>query len=366
MIEIQTLSESIVLPDMSDMDEVKFHRYLSKLLGYELAQLTRIAYMPKFVKYWEDLKKYSGISDEKRLMFKSKLEKKYRSMSIFSDKYSQLFVITLIYFSTRKKYDMCKIIIQLLAVKFYMNLVHKHFPKGIFEPSLWSIAIDRLSPRHLFKVKNGIPGALMYLASETYKKFMPKIMNKSPSRIKDFDVCNMVYSLRHRIAQSVRAFADQYHTTFQRQKITVGSDEDGRRDIDIISSKLSEAICTYKAVDKGALVKSIDATGLRKDLALSILSQISSVENREDIKYIIMRLHKLYPLNNICKGESERNRLIRKVISESGNEEIVKELIKKLLYSLKLGSKLKSIYPEQLTLFFVQYLTIFIRNRICV
>jgi len=367
MEETFILDESIVLPDLSQMDEVKFYKYISKILGYELAQLTKPAYMPKFVKYWEDLKRYSTVSDDKRKSFKANLEKKYQKMSIFIDKYTQLLIICLIHFSIKKKYDICKVLMQILAVKFYMNVVHRQFPGGVFNPKIWNITTDRLSPRHLYRVKKGIPATLLYLSSETYKRFMPRLMNKPQSRIKDNDVVILVYSLRQRISQSVKAFAGQYYILFQKHKISVSSEEDARRDIDIISSKLAETIGTYKAVDKNAFHKSVNVTGLRKDLAKSILTDLGVVENIEQLQYIIIKLHRIQPLNSLCKGESERNKMIRKVIAEAekSGEKSVKELIKKLLFSLKIGYKLKRIYSEQLIIFFMQYLTIFIRNRIC-
>ena len=125
-------------------------------------------------------------------------------------------------------------------------------------------------------------------------------------------------------------------------------------------------MCTFGQIDKGALSKAIISSRLRKDLSISIVSQLSVSEYKDKIRFIIILMSRLGELKSVCK-ETERLRLIRRINSnyKIGGRYIIKNEIKDLLYSLESGYQLKNIYDVQLINFFNHYITLFIGSRIC-
>jgi hypothetical protein len=270
----------------------------------------------------------------------------------------------MIYYYDIKKIELSKLFFQFLAIKTYSNIAHKQFPKNIFNDNIWNMSLDRLSPRHLFRLKNGISGALFYLANVEFIRAQT-IINKPIDKIVDFDVFKMVYRLRHRISQSFKTFANQYYLLFQKNKI-LSEPEQGnvQKGIELVSSRLSEMICTYSIVDKIALNKAVTTSGIRKDIVDSVIKEFSSVSYIGNIKFLILSIYNIN--QKITCLESERIKLIRRIIlSNNPKEESIKNIINNLLNKLSVKNKLQSIPDEQKYLMVLHYITMFIKNRSC-
>ena len=141
--------------------------------------------------------------------------------------------------------------------------------------------------------------------------------------------------------------------------------DNGEQAIQTIANKIAMTMCTYGQIDTESLSKAIIDTGVKKEISKEIIIEISTVEYKDKINFIIILMSKVGDLKNICI-EKKRNRLIRKILSNSkvGKHDIIKE-IKDLIYSISIGYQLRSSYSKQLVIFFLHYLILFIRNRIC-
>ena len=124
-------------------------------------------------------------------------------------------------------------------------------------------------------------------------------------------------------------------------------------------------MCTFKQIDTASLNYAISRSGINRSIGNTIIKDVSVVDFREQIKFIIILMLRLSPLENICK-ENGRNALIKKIeLGRKIENYSVKEEIIQMLNGTKSGYRLKNIYPSQLTIFFSHYLTKFIQRKIC-
>jgi len=345
-------------------EDSKVYRYISRILGIELAEISKPCYKPKVVKYFADLQHILGVDDKKIKEFVAGIIVPYPHIfKIYKDKFTVLLLIATIYYTRKGKPEIAKAFFTFLNLKFYSSRVHRHFPK-FCNGELWIIALDRLSPKHLFRTKKGISSAILYIAEFDYNKNKEKL--KSPE-LQDKILGDIVYGLRTKIAQSVKSFAQLYHAMYNEGLLKSTSDEDEEiGGVKLVADKISMTMCTFGQIDKGALSKAIIQSRLRKDLTISIVSQFSVSEYKDKIRFIIILMSRLGDLKSVCK-EPDRLKLIRRINSnfKIGGRYLLKNEIKDLLYSLESGYQLKNLYDIQLVNFFSHYLTLFIGSRIC-
>lgn len=345
-------------------NDSKVYRYMSKIYSVEASNVSNPCYLPKLVKYYADIKKITNIDEYKIKEFKDGIDPKYR-FNIYTDKYTCLLMIAMLYYTRRGKYDLAKIFFQFLGIKFYSSRLHTHFPK-FCNQDIWVITFDRLSPKHLFKVKNGIPNAIYYLGEEVFNRNRVKLSRED---LEDKDLVAIVYSLRTRIFQSVRSFAELYYKISEEKLKKDYSDSEQSAEaeaVSVISEKISMMMCSYGQIDKDALNKSIIKTGFRKELAKAIVSQVSNHEYKDKVKFIIILIGRTSDLKGVCVDRS-RTLMLRRMNSNTKimGKYIIKNEIEELLHSLEIGHTLKTTYNGTIIQFFSQYLTLFMRNRIC-
>lgn len=344
-------------------EDSKVYRYISRILGIELSEISKPCYKPKVVKYFSDLQHILGIDDEKIKTFVSGIVVPYPHIfKIYKDKFTVLLLIATIYYIKKEKPEIAKIFFIFLALKFYSSRVHMHFQK-FCNGDLWILTLDKLSPKHLFKTQKGIPSSIIYIAEFNFNKNKDKMKSQ---KLQDKELGDIVYGLRTKIAQSVRSFAQQYYRIYEDSSSRTVSEDDEVGGVKLIADKISMTICTFGQIDKGALSKAIINSRLRKDLSISIISQMSTSEYKDKIRFIIILMSRLGDLKSVCK-ETDRLKMIRRINSnyKIGGKYIIKNEIKELLYSLESGYQLKNLYDSQLVNFFSHYITLFIGMRIC-
>jgi hypothetical protein len=361
---------TVNLPNSSVEDIEKLRKFVSFFIGDELSKTSIPCHYIKTIRKWEDLLKLTGLNDNVLKEFKNSIiPKKLRTAKIITDKQTLLILYCIAYFFKIRKFDLVKLFFQLLAVKFYANRVHAHMSRHC-NPEVWNLAMDNLSSKHLYKNKGGIGAAILYLAETEFRK-KRDIFLKTKDLNEGMFLVNIIYHLRHRIQQSFRSFANLYFKIIEEDKVTFSKiPEDELENIQtkssqIISDKISALICTYSQIDQYALGKSVGLSGLKQEIALSILSQISSPENLTQVRFIIILIDRILELKKVCL-EKKRQYLVRKVEKgiKIGNY-IVKNEILNLLYSLEIAHELKKLNKSQLVIFLTNYLTLFVRNRIC-
>jgi len=350
--------------EISPKPDAVVYRYISKIVGTEISNLSLPCQYPKLIRYISDLQNYLGVSNDDIKQFKSKIETKYKTFDIYNDKYTVLLIMAVLHFSRKKKYEIAKSFFLFLSLKFYSSRIHMHLSK-FCNDGIWMLTLDRLSPRHLFKTNKGIGNAISYISDFDFNKNKSKLEDIN---LKDIDLVGVVYGLRTKIAQSVKSFAQLYYKLFEDGKSTSLSSEDGEEvaGTQLVADKISMTMCVFGQIDKTALSNAISQSRVRKDLAISMVSQLSNSKYKDSIRFIIILISRLDSLKNVCI-ESKKNKLIKKINSKVkvGGKYIIRDEIKNLLYSLESGYQLRTIYDAQLVMFFGHYLTNFLRNRIC-
>jgi len=349
--------------EVNPEEDSKVYRYISRILGEELSEISKPCYKPKVIKYFSDLQHILDINNDKIETFISGIIVPYPHIfKIYKDKFTVLLLIATIYYIRKEKPEIAKAFFTFLALKFYSSRVHKHFQK-FCSGDLWILTLDRLSPKHLFRTQKGIPSSLLYISEFDFNKNKEKIKSQ---KLRDKELGDIVYGLRTKIAQSVRSFAQLYYKIYEDSSSRTVSEEDELGGAKLIADKISMTICTFGQIDKGALSKAIINSRLRKDLSISIISQLSASEYKDKIRFIIILISRLGDLKSVCK-DTDRLKLIRRINSnfKIGGKYILKNEIKELLYSLESGYQLKNLYDIQLINFFSHYITLFIGSRIC-
>jgi len=362
--------ETINLPNSSKEDIEKIRKYVSFFVGDEITKTAIPCYYIKTVKRWEELIKLTGIDDKILKEFRTTvIPKKLRNAKIITDKQTSLILYCIAYFFKTKQFDLTKLFFQLLSIRFHANRVHAHMVRHC-NSEVWSLALDNLSSKHLYKTKGGIGSALLYLSEVEFQK-KKTVFLKNGKLDQGMFLVDIIYHLRHRIQQSFRAFANLYFKIIEEEKVgfaKLPEDEEEQIEIkstQVMADKIATLICTYGEKDQYALLKSIELSGIRKDIGISIIEELSDVDFLTQIRFIIILMDRVLELKTICI-EKKRLLLLRRIEKKIkiGNY-VVREEILKLIFSLKIGYQLKSMNKSQLVIFLVNYLTLFIRNRIC-
>lgn len=346
---------------LDDSSIMGLQRYISKIVGNELAYISRPCYYPKMIKYKDDVMVKTGVKDSDISSFVSQLEKKTQTFDIFKDKQTLTLIISSLYMIKLNRTETARLLFLMLAIKFYSSVMHRSFPK-FCSADLWKATMNVISPKHLFRVRNGASNTVLYLSDNIFERYSPLLK----TTIKDADLIRMVYDLRHRIAQSIHSFAESYYEMQKNNaRSTTATDKEEVKDVQLIADKISMSMCTFGQIDKKAFEYSVSRSGLRKDIANSIITELSSVEFKDNIKFILILIGRTSNLKNVCT-EAGRNGIIRKIDSgvKFGNYS-VKEEMKKTIYNTEIGFRLKTMNVEQLIIFFSNYITLYLKGRIC-
>lgn len=342
----------------------ELNRYISTIIGSELNEISRPCYYPKTIKYKNDLFARLNVKPGDIKAFVKQFDSDVSKYNMFNDDFTIVLLMSTIYFAKTKRIELSRLCYLLLAIKFYTSLVHISFPKFCNE-DLWSITLTRISPKHLFRDHNGVSNAVVYVSDVLYKKYF-SILEKN--EMSSHEIVRITFDLRSRLSQSVKSFAEMYYSL---QKSGVkGYPSEGdigteSTDLHLVADKISMSMCTFEQVDDKAVEFALTKCGMRRDISYSLISEISSVEYKDRIRFIVVLMGKLYLLKNMCK-DSGRNILIRKIENNAAvGSYIVKNEIIKLLYETELGFRLKTLNKSQLVIFFSHYMTLFIQKRLC-
>jgi hypothetical protein len=338
-------------------NETKFDRTLNKFLGNELSNISKPCYFPKLNRYHSDINKIIDYDKNSVYEFQSMIPRKYKNFKLLNDQYTTELIILMLIFAEKKKFKISESVLLFLGIKFYGSIMHRMFPKFCNNEG-WNKALNNISSKHLFKVKNGISTSISYLINEIFKKYKNKISKKDV----DFeDVFKLVYEARHRIAQSVKSFAENYYKHIQ------DDDEQSKKleESQLIADKISSSICTYNQMSNRALREACKTSSIKLEIAENIVSDMNDINNRNDLRFVLILIGRVDDIKNVCI-DRKRNYIIRKIMEgEKISNYTIKDKILDFIYNLKNNYRYKNISKDQLVLFFSNYIMLFIKEKIC-
>ncbi len=349
--------------DIQSTDTTKIYRYISRIVGNEIANISSPCYRPNLVGYRNEFFSIMKYNKSNGKEFKKQLSKKMSGFGIFQDDFTICILMGLVHFGAEKHKDLTKLFYFLLAIKFYNSVMFKSFPRFCSDP-LWEMALNKLSATHLFKTKGGVGNAIIHITNSLYAIYSPTLLSNT---LNEKDFVRITQDLRTRLSQSVRSFAELYYKLQKANEGGMVSAEDTEevQGSDLIADKISSSICTYGQVNSKVLEEAVRKSGINRDIAGTIVEDVSVVEHRDKIKFIIILINRVDPIKKLCR-ETTRNNIVRKIESGAkfGKYTIKKEILD-LLYNTELGYRLKSLHSKQLVMFFSHYLTLYIQKSIC-
>ena len=358
--------ENISLPKNSPSEKQELIRYLTKYLAKELSAITKPCYYLKISRSWRDIIYLMGLDKTIIDEFKKTIPRKYKPRKILSEATTITVIHGIVHFLKAKEFENAKLFFYFLTLKFYGSLTHKYFP-SFCAPEVWTVALDKISGKHNFKIHNGISNTLIFLADKEFEKTKRKFL-KLKERDDEWEfLSRFVYSTRTRVEQSLRSFARTYYKLQKTEKLTIRKEreEEEEEAKASVPDEISTNICTYGQIDNTALKGAIIKSGIRSDLGAYVVKQISNVSYREDVKLILLLFNRIISLSEIC-NERKRNLLVRRVLSDVlvKGYYIKKHLIK-LLKKIDEEYLITNINKNQSVGFLTNYLTFYVRRRIC-
>lgn len=356
MIQVPTLKH--------DLNELRtLSKFLNMVNGKELTSIHTPCYKPVMIKYLTDLKKYTGIETTDIKKFFDGLSLRYISeFKTITNEITAILMFGILYYSRLGRHDLAESFYILLAIRFYTNRVNQHWIKYC-KNETWDLALNNLSQKHLFKVKKGISNSVYYLALTEYNKQKSLLISK---KLTEEELLKIIYALRHRINQSVRSFANRYfdiEDSENKQGVYTTDEQSEISNINLLANNISERICTYSQIDELALRESITKSGIRRDLSKEIISEMSSIEYKDNIKFIIILISKIVNIKEICQKQPF---IVRKIIQDRqriGNYSIKQELLNMTNTMGIYG--IKNVNKDQIAILLTNYLTLYIKNRTC-
>ena len=367
-----------VLLDKANIQEAKLKSYISKVVAEHLTKLSEPCYYPPYEKDYHEILHMVGLteSDIKSFVkdfYPQRLAKDY----ILKDSEVNLLMFLMHYHLQKRDqvtflYDMIY-----LGVRFYCNRLKIHLSKYC-NPEVFKNSLDNLNKTHLFSREKTIANAIFYLAKAEAVRFTPDILSFSdPERISKF-----VYEYRHKIAQSVKSFAQLYYRLdkegkgyrqpyegeqgeFQSQQAL----ERGQKIVEHITQKIT----VYKHLDHKALENAKKLTNVSSDLANDITKSLLNLKYGENIKLILeLYIRDLKRTEQLCGNDfytyTRDLMAIRRTKAQVYFKQQIIILLEKLIKDTdheKTFSKLTPQTKFQTSLFLAYYIGIYTRNTVC-
>lgn len=342
-------------------------RYITRVLSDELARISTPCYMPNMSKYLEDLKYLTGMDKKFLAEFLDKFPSYYTNFQIFRDQYTLMILYIFLFYVEREDEKRAKLYFQFLTFKFYYNKIHKYFPKFCDE-KIWEMALNRVSGKHLFRLKDSISNSILYIADVDFTKFYRKLKVLREKDVDNF-ISQTVASINNKFNQSVKSFANKYHDLFSNrdmiQRGETSEDQLQQSRKAQSAANIANSMTTYGEIDKQALGESIKMSGIDKKIGIDIVKELSNVQNREKVQFIIVLMDKVRKIDQFCSNRV-RSFVVRKIADNVKiNKYYIKKEIKEMVDGLNLGSEIKTTNDNQIVMFVAHYLSMFVYTKLC-
>ena len=364
--------------DDSYVNEVskKLNFYVSK----EIFLVDKPCYKVSYLRYKNDLTYLTKVDKQIVKKFLSQLSPKYRNFTLLKDDLTITMLILILYYLRQKDFQNANLASLFLAIKFYGSLFRRMFPKFCSD-EIWRLTLTKISTMHLYRSKKSISGALSHINNEVFDRYK---MVLSKNKVDETYFIKYVFELRHRIAQSLKSFAEKYYSLLKDSgssgiSITQDEDEDKKNTSDSEKAKMTDIslatlistnICSYSVIDNIALQEASEKSGLDIKIGLQLLNYISEPENQEDVYFILLLLLKhIEDFNKICLNAFRLN-VIKKLLTDgiTIHKYNIREQILNFVYN-KIGvytkTLLRSSNKQVVLNFLAQYFLLYIKNRIC-
>lgn len=371
------------LLEKSNVNRSLLRRKISTDSANEMMNLSKPCYTSPSKKREFELLHMCGLSDKDIGEFIKRFyvfePSRMSADKILLDHSTNLLLFILHYFLVNNEYQTFLSTMNLLCIKFYSSRLKVHF-RSYCDPEVFESALNSLPQNHIFAREKTIANALFYFAKTLGSKH-EKILKEfnDPEKISKF-----VYELRHRIAQSVRSFANLYYEITEKgkeqiykQDETIGQEEYQFGQMDKkqrLASETSRDITVYKHKDHRALDASKQLTKVNQLTADTIVTILCDTKYTDSVRVILqLFLREIKTKDDICGMRFTQ--LVQKLMSIKRTKQQIyfKQQVTDLTCKLVKTTKTMEDRYDHLTtqskfyvsLFVAYYLTFFLRNKVC-
>lgn len=286
---------------ISDQNLLKqIDKYLSKKVSDEIGDMSKLCYFPKINRIITEL---YGMVDLKANDIKKYTSETYSDpqWKLLHDHQTGLLIILTRSYLKLRMYKSALVCIQLLGIRYYTNVMHKLFPKYCDEDN-FSMALERLSSKHLFRQKKTIGQAILFLSRQLLERYQKGILENDPEIVKKF-----IYTLRHRISQSCRSFAEKYYKISEEvpKKSDYSQDESLQRKIQQKSQDLAKEITVYNTFDDEAYKIASSNIKVNEDFVDPLISTLQDPKYTDQLTTVIKLL-----LNKVQEQEESVENIV--------------------------------------------------------
>lgn len=257
--------------------------------------------------------------------------KKY--LNLFKNTQTIYLVTFVIVYAKNKQEEKAKEFAFTLALKFYASLFYNKYFKYCND-NRFEIALARVSHSHLYKVKRGIAPALKHMSDTSYNRWKDKIDFNNPD-----DIVKWVYEIRHRINQSMKAFANVYYAVPDGMASDTVSAEDA---IDVKHLTIQKIINDYlnkyqilKMFNENVLKNINSKYNLNYGKLLNVFKEMQDTDYGDELTHIISILinnRNVNKMKDLFEWQGEIKKFLGQKIKSKLN---VRVLIAKLLIQLE-------------------------------
>jgi len=365
----------------ANVDNKKLKSYINTVVSTELTKLNEPCYAPPYKNYYgEEILYLTGLTKADIRDFVNRYHvKRLSSDYILRDTITNILLFTLYYFLKQKDTTSFITTLILLCINFYSHRYYSHFPK-FCNPDVFKYTLDNISKTNLIAREKTIPNFLYFIATEMSRRWKKDLETfNDPENISKF-----VHECRHRIAQTIKSFAELYYYYSQEETAASykSSEQEGKEGTyDVEFSKKGERIINdvvskitiYKEIDRKAFEDAKKITRINSTFAEFIVTNLCDIKYSEDIKLIYeLFLKELNSVKKLCGKDffqyTKDLMSIKRINKQVYYKKQIEELTEKILENSKYKQSYQKLTNQTkfLTRSFTSfYLAIYFRNKIC-
>lgn len=364
----------------ANIKDSQLKSFISRVVAQNLSSLAEPCYYPELKKHYYELLKLVGITEKELKDFVKQrwAGKKEAKFSTNTDKFANLLVFLLQYYLSKRDTQGYNYVMVLYIIRHYANLMHKHFK--FCNADAFKYALETLTKTHLFAREKTISNALFYMAKEMTRRWTNALQKNDLDNIGMF-----MREARHRVSQSIKSFAQTYYKVskegvgIRSEEPTPEEDENGYQTqtaaktmklVDDVTKKIT----IYRYSDRKAQEEARKISKINASIATQIISKLNNTKYSDQIRLVLkLYVKDITDVKQLCGKDYEK--YVRELMSLKRTRQKVyfKQQINVLLLNLlkdfKYTQKYQKLTPQTqflINLFLAYYLTMLIRNSVCI
>ena len=278
----------------SNITPSNLQRVLLKITSSDVNNLSQPCYIPGHKKEYITLLNATGLTDKDIKDFAKRTYKGTiaQGFNIANEPGTNLLLFIMWYALRKRNKTLYHSTLVYHMIRQYGHTMMRHF-KQFCNEEVFSYALETLTKTHLFSREKTIANSLFHLARELQKQYTRDIQTFNVDGIIKF-----ISGSRHRIAQSVRSFAQHYYRAYkagdalktqvdetdpETNAYQLQTQERGKKVIDATVKKLT----VYKTIDDKAMEEAKKITKIKPVIADLIIRELKDIKYSDEIRLIL-------------------------------------------------------------------------------